>query len=104
MSLLDIDERILSLIDMVDFDEAVEDYGDQLGISPKLILSTEEVAAKRAARAQAEQAAKTQQTMFAMADAAQKMGNTPMDGDTALSRVMNAAGPALAAQAGAPPA
>lgn len=74
----------------IDINQVVDDYGDMLGIDPRIIRPNEEAEAladedKRAAAAM-------QQAQMAkdMGSAIKNAGTTPMDGDTALSRIANA--------------
>lgn len=46
-----------TIVDKIDFDQVVDDYADMYGVNPKLVVSDEMVAEKRAARAEAEQQA-----------------------------------------------
>lgn len=77
--------------DKIDFDEMTENYADQLGIKPTIIVDEQVVKQRRAARAQQQQAAQAQ----ALADPAAKIGAAaknlaaaPVGGDTALSRIL----------------
>lgn len=82
------------VVDKVNFDEAVDDYGDQLGISPKLVYASDEVAARREARAQQEQAQQQMVNLAGMAESAKTLADTQMGGDTALNRITKAMGAA----------
>lgn len=75
-------------IDKFDADEWVDAYADMLGVDPKLIVPTKEVAMVRDARAKAQQAAAQAERIQQGADAAQKLGNTPTDTNNALTSVM----------------
>jgi len=56
------------VLDKIDFDAAVDEYGDALGISPRIILASDQVAQARAVRAQQMQ---QQQAMMASQQAVQ---------------------------------
>jgi hypothetical protein len=79
------------LMDKVDMDELVDEYGSRTGVPPTVIVDDEEVAKTRAARAQAEQA----QNMAAMAKpaadattAVKNLSETDMGGNSALSALL----------------
>lgn len=86
-----------SVFDKIDTDQAIDEYGDMLGVSPKVVLSDDKVQEIRAARAQQQR----MQQMAAMAPALKQgasalkdLGTTPTgDGDdTALNRLTNMMG------------
>jgi hypothetical protein len=60
------------VLDKIDFDAAVDEYGEALGISPRIVLSSDQVGQARAARAQAQQ----QQQATAMAQQAAQGAKT----------------------------
>ena len=60
--------------DKFDHDKSVERYADQLGVSPDVIVSSEQVALVRQQRAQQAQAAQQAEMADKMAGAAQKLG------------------------------
>jgi len=64
------------ILDKVDFDQAIDDYGDMFGVNPKLIVPDDAVSKVRAARAQAQQAAQTAASMPAAAAAVKTVGDT----------------------------
>lgn len=82
----------MDLLDKVDFDEFIDQMADRLDVSPDVVLSDERVAAIRAARQRAAEAAQMAAAVPDMARTAQALGNTPMDGDSALSRLLQTAG------------
>lgn len=45
-----------AILDKIDFDQVVDDYGDMFGVNPEIIVPDEQVAQVRAARAQQQQA------------------------------------------------
>jgi hypothetical protein len=72
-----------SILDKFDADEAMDQYGDMLGVAPNVIRSDDEVEKVRASRAQAEQAAQTAanaQPMAQMATAAKTASETVAPG------------------------
>jgi len=72
----------------IDVGVAIDDYGEMLGTNPKIIRSNEDAEARAAEiREQQNQLAQAQ-VMKDTAAAVQSAGNTPMEGDTALSRVV----------------
>jgi hypothetical protein len=77
-----------SVLDTVNADELVEEYGEGSGIAPQIMRSEEEVHQIRAARQQAAEAEKAAQNIGPVAGAAKDLAETPMDGNTALSHLM----------------
>lgn len=80
-----VDETVL---DVVNGDELIREYAEGAGIAPKIMRSEDEVHQIRAARQQQQQQAQAAQTAPAVAGAAKDLAETPMGGDTALSRLM----------------
>lgn len=82
------------VLDKVNFDQAIDEYGDMLGVPPKVIKGEDEVMKERQARAQA---AQQQQMLASMpglqqgADAARLLSETDVGGASALQRMMGAA-------------
>lgn len=78
------------VLDKFDEDEWADLYSDMLGVEPTLIVSDDKVALIRQQRAQ--QAAAAQQAAMAnsAADTAQKLGNTPTSGNSALTDIASA--------------
>lgn len=81
------------VLDKIDFDAAVDEYGEALGISPRIILASDQVAQARAARAQAMQ---QQQAMAATQQAVQgakTLSETKLNsGGSALDQVVGRLG------------
>jgi len=81
------------VLDKLDFDAAVDEYGDALGISPRIVLTSDQVNKARAARAQAMQ---QQQMMAATQQAVQgakTLSETKLaDGGSALDQVVGRLG------------
>jgi hypothetical protein len=77
------------VLDKFDADVWANDYADMLGVDPTMLVSDEQVAMVRQARAQAQ--AKAQQSAMAnqAADTAQKLGSVNTTGGNAASDVMN---------------
>lgn len=73
--------------DKFDADQAIDDYGEMLGVSPKLIRADDKVAEVRKIKAQQAQAANAAALIQPAADAASKLANAKMSGDDVLSRV-----------------
>lgn len=82
------------VLDKVDFDEAVSQYGDLVGLPPKIIRPDAAVAQIRQARAQQQQQVQAEQQAMAMAQGAQVLGKTPTNPDepNALTDLMAALG------------
>lgn len=82
----------MTVLDKVDFDQVVDEYGDGVAVPPSLIRSDEVVAQIRDGR-QKQQAAQ-QQVMQAQqgVDSAKTLSETDTGGDNALTRAMGIAG------------
>jgi hypothetical protein len=90
------------VIDKVDVDQVVDDYGEMLGVDPRIVRSTEEAKEIRGQRQQAQQAAAQAEQAKTLSEAVKNAGSTPMEGDTALNRIMQGVtGGAAMAPAGA---
>lgn len=81
----------MSIFDKVSMDELVNQHGDALGISPRVIRSEDEVAEIRQAKAEQAEAAATREAIPAAAKAAKDLAGADMSTDNALTRVVNAA-------------
>jgi hypothetical protein len=68
---------------------AVNNYGDMLGVDPNIILSDEEAQQAVDAEAKAQQAALDAENAQKLALAGKAAAQSPMDGDTALTRLAN---------------
>lgn len=83
-------QRPATVLDKVDFDEAVDEYSLALGVPPKIILSDEVVAqirADRQAEEQAQQMAAAAAPVKDYASAAQTLAETPAGGTNALEAI-----------------
>lgn len=81
------------ILDVIDFDKAVEDYASMLGVDPGIIVPADERRRIRDQRAQAEQAAQAAQAAPAVnqaAQAAKTLSETDVNGDNALARLLAA--------------
>jgi len=58
------------VVDKIDFDQAIDDYGQMYGVNPEIIVPDDAVAKARAARAQQQAAAQAMEAAPAMAGAA----------------------------------
>ena len=76
------------VIDRLDEDELVDEYGDMMGVSSKIIRPLDEAQKIRADRAKAAQMAQAAQNAPALAGAAKQLSETDMSTDNALTRVM----------------
>ena len=68
------------ILDKVDFDQVVDDYGDMYGVNPKIIVPDNVVAQMRAERAQQMAAQQAAAAAPMAVDAAKTMGDTNMQG------------------------
>lgn len=78
----------------------INNLSDMLGVDPEILRSDEDADQMAQQEAQAAQMAEAAQQMETTASAVQKMGATPMQGDTALNRVLGGGGVASAAVGG----
>lgn len=78
-----------SVVDKIDGDKIIDVFGDALGTDPRIILPNDVVAKLRQERAEAAKAAQQQQEMAMAVQSAQALGNTPTDGNNALTDVMS---------------
>lgn len=79
------------LLDKVDQDQMIDEYGDAVGISPKIIRSDDEVAAIRQSRAKAQAAQVKADNVQKLASSAKDLSQTDMSGDNALNRLVDQA-------------
>jgi len=91
-SVLPLAEVAPETVDKVDYLQIVENYGDMLGADPRILRTNEEAQARAQERAQAQQAAMAADNAQKMASAAKDASQTPMGGDTALTRLTTAMG------------
>lgn len=77
------------ILDKVDFDQSVDDYGEMLGVNPKLIVPDDKVAAMRQARAKAQQQQEQAMQAEQAAKSAQALSGASLEGDNALSRLVS---------------
>jgi len=84
------------VLDNVDFDEMAEEYGDLLGVSPRIIVASAKVAALRAQRAKGQAAQQAMQQTLAGVQGAQVLSKTEIGGG------QNALGAILGTRPGAP--
>lgn len=68
------------IVDKVDLDQVVDDFGTMFGVNPEIIVPDEQVAQMRAERAKAEQAAQQGAAMAQAAESAKTIGETNTDG------------------------
>lgn len=80
-----------TVMDNVNLDEAVRDYGSRLGVSPRIIRPKEQVDAAREARAPQEQSAQAIPAMQAGAEAAKLLSQADLGGNNALTALMGGA-------------
>lgn len=76
------------VLDVVDFDQMVQSYAEMLGIQPGLIRTDEVIVKIRQAVADAKAKAAQQQEAMAAVAGAKTLGETDMQGDSALKRLM----------------
>lgn len=83
-----------TILDKVDKDQLIDEYGEALGVSPKIIRSDEKVEEIRQTRAQERDMAQAQQaaeTIKQGASAAKDLSQADMSGDNALTQLIDRA-------------
>ncbi len=85
------------VLDKIDFNVIVDDYAEMLGVNPQAIRSNDDANAIGEERAEAQRSANAAEQAKLLAGAAKEAAATPMTGDTALTRVVGGAAPAVAA-------
>jgi len=76
-------------LDKIDVDQMLDVYSDAVSIAPNIVRSDEEVAEIRASRAKAQQMQARMQQLQEGARAAKDFSSANMEGDNALSRMIN---------------
>lgn len=84
-----------SILDKVDRDQMVDEYGERSGVPPRIIVPDEQVAAIRQARAKAAQAQQAAEAAAKLAPAAKQLSETDVSGDNALAALLGAGGGGL---------
>lgn len=77
------------VLDKLDFDQMVDEYGQMLGVPPALVVPDEAVEKARAARAQQAQQMQAQAAAAQTVQGAKTLSETDMGGDSALSRMLS---------------
>lgn len=80
------------VMDKVDSDQLIDEYADAVGISPRIVRSDEDVAAMRQEQQRAAKAQQTAELMAQGAGAARDLSQANLEGDNALTRMINSAG------------
>jgi hypothetical protein len=78
------------IFDKVDMDQTVDEYGDMMGVPPRMIRSDDAVAAIRDERKKMQRAEAQAQNAERLAKAGKALGTTPAGGDTLLQRMAGA--------------
>lgn len=79
-------------LDKIDFDQAVDEYGEALGISPRIVRSDDKVDELRKGRQEAVAAQQQQANAANMVNAAKLLSETDTGSDNALTRMMGGMG------------
>lgn len=82
-----------SILDKVDFDQLVDEYGESTGIPPRCIVPDEQVVAIRQQRAQQQQAAQMAENAQALSQSAKNLAGAPTEGKNALTDLLGAGAP-----------
>ncbi len=85
----------------VDVFRLIDNYGDMLGLDPRTIVPTDQAKTALAAEAQQQKAMSDAQQADLLAKATRNASQSPMGGDTALSRVLGNVSPSPVPQQGA---
>jgi hypothetical protein len=80
-----------TVMDKVDTDQMIDVYGDRVGVDPSLVRSDDAVYEMRAARQQQAQQAQQADAIAKGAKAAKDLAGADMEGDNALTRLMQTA-------------
>lgn len=80
------------ILDKIDFDQAVDERAEMLGVSPKIVVPDEQVAAIREQRAKMQQAQMAAQAAEVAGKAAKDLSQADMTGDSALTRALDVVG------------
>jgi hypothetical protein len=76
------------VLDKFDMDQSADEYGEALGVPPRIVRSDEAVAELRQGRAQKQQAMEQGQAAMTAAQGAQVLSQTDMRQDSALTRML----------------
>ena len=77
-----------AVLDKVDFDEAVDQYADQIGVSPNIIRSDDVVKQLRNQRTQTQEEAVQMQQVLEVVKGAKLLADTPVDNNSALDALV----------------
>lgn len=80
------------VVDKLDTDKLLEEYASQNGVKPDLLRAQDQVDAMRQQRAQQAQQAQQMEQAQQLASGAKDLAQTPLDGDTGLSRLLGSLG------------
>lgn len=80
---------IPEVLDKVDADKVVDEYGTRIGIKPDLIRSADEVAEIRKARSEAQQQQAQTEQALAATEGAKTLADTNLNPENALGRILN---------------
>jgi hypothetical protein len=80
------------IVDGIDADEALRQYSDILGTSPDVIISSDDLAAKRQARAEEQQAMQAMQAGGQLAQSAKVLSETDTQNPNALTDLIGGLG------------
>ncbi len=75
------------VLDKIDMDNAVDEYGDMTGVSPRIVRTDEQAEQIRAKRREAMQQAAKAEQIKGMSEVARNMAGADMSGDNALTRM-----------------
>ena len=81
-----------AMLDKLDMDQWVDEYGEMLGVPPTVIRSDEDVAEMRQAQAEAAQAMRQAEEAKMQAEAVQKLSQTDTSGQNALTDILGMGG------------
>lgn len=79
------------LLDKVDFDQAIDEYGDATGVPPRIIRSDDQVAEIREGRKRQQEQARAAEIAKTMTSGAKDLSQIDMQADSALTRLIKQA-------------
>lgn len=82
------------VVDKVDLDQSIDEYADMTGVTPRIVVPDEQVAAKREERARQEQARQQGEAMLAASQGAKNLAGASLADDNALTRMLSSLGAA----------
>lgn len=86
---LSIAQAMPQVLDKIDGDQMIDEFGEAVGVSPRIIRTDEAVEKLRAGRAQAEQAQRQTEMIAQGSQTVKNLADSHLDGDTVLNRILD---------------